>query len=279
MSSLTDQDIIELRAVLATQHRLVTSLGADLNLVEQILTGTSEQRKQIAELEQWLASIEADVDWLEAADLATFNPDAILRLYQERSTKVKRTRSRLGADNWATYVRRCQAYLLVNGVDPLAPYESLLTPADIQQLREESYDAQFHWDAWDYTLVGVSGVLAALTDVLLVGTPQTSPLTAWLKSYNSATADDWFGRWARSLEASCNVPYDAQAAFDGTRIPGMSGRSHRMQSLGHDPVLGFVFGVLDILRGTVTGFSYDHLQGRHTFVSLPSAGLGPIPFK
>jgi hypothetical protein len=274
MSSLTDQDIVELRAVLATQHRLVTSLGADLPLVAQTLTGTSDQRKPIAELEQLLASIEADQDWLEADDLATFDPDAILRLCREHSTKVKYMRSRLGADNWATYVRSCQAYLLANGVDPLTPYESLLTPTDLQQLRDESYDAQLRWDAWDYTLVGVSGVLAALTDVLLVGTPQTSPLTAWLKSYNSATADDWFGRWARSLEASCNVPYDAQAAFDGTRIPGMSGRSHRMQSLGHDPVLGFVFGVLDILRGTVTGFSYDHLQGRHTFVALPSAGMG-----
>jgi hypothetical protein len=225
MSSLTDQDIVALRAVLATQHRLVQALGADLPLVAQTLTGTSDQRKPIAELEQLLASIEADADWLEADDLATFNPDAILRLYGERSTKVKHTRSRLGADNWASYVRRCQAYLLANGVDPLTPYEALLTPTDLQQLRDESYDAQLRWDAWDYTLVGVSGVLAALTDVLLVGTPQTSPLTAWLKSYNSATADDWFGRWARSLEASCNVPYDAQAAFDGTRIPGMSGRS------------------------------------------------------
>ncbi|MBX0329699.1 hypothetical protein K2Z83_18675 [Oscillochloris sp. ZM17-4] len=164
--------------------------------------------------------------------------------------------------------------MLANGVDPLTPYEALLTPTDLRRLADESYDAQLRWDAWDYTLVGLSGVLAALTDVLLVGTPQTSPLTTWIKTYSSATANDWFGRWARALETSCQVPYDAQAAFDGTRIPGMSGRAHRFQSLGHDPVLGFVFGVLDILRGTVSGFSYAHLQGAHRWIMLPSAGAG-----
>lgn len=63
------------------------------------------------------------------------------------------------------------------------------------------------------------------------------------------------------------------------QIPGMTGKSHRVQSLGHDPVLGFVFGVLDILRGTVTGFSYDHLTGAHGIIEgevyspLPAAGM------
>jgi hypothetical protein len=50
------------------------------------------------------------------------------------------------------------------------------------------------------------------------------------------------------------------------RIAGMFPKSHRFQSLGHDPVLGFVFGVLDIMRGTITGFSYDNLTQTHTWV-------------
>ena len=52
----------------------------------------------------------------------------------------------------------------------------------------------------------------------------------------------------------------------GIQIPGMTGRSHRFQSLGHDPALGFIFGVLDIMRGTITGFSYDSLLGDHTYL-------------
>lgn len=274
MSALTELDIAELRAALTAQDRLVRQIAIELDTAERTLASASEVRQQLAELEDLMAELEAEAHLLTEEDLADFDPAAIPRLFETRRGAVRRERARLGTDDWPAYVRSCQAYLLAHGADPLAPYEALLTPADLQQLREESYDAQLQWDAWDYALVGVSGTLAALTDVLLVGTPQTSPLTTWLKSYNSNTADDWFGRWARALEASCQVPYDAQAAFDGTRIPGMAGRSHRIQSLGHDPVLGFVFGVFDILRGTVTGFSYEHLKGRHTFVSLPSAGLG-----
>jgi hypothetical protein len=75
---------------------------------------------------------------------------------------------------------------------------------------------------------------------------------------------------------TCLVPYDAMAWADGTRIPSMHGRSHRFQSLGHDPVLGFIFGVMDILRGTITGFSYDHLRGRHTRLHTPVAGAEPV---
>ncbi|MEI8165282.1 MAG: hypothetical protein WCG26_02850 [Chloroflexales bacterium] len=274
MTRLTDQDIVALRAVLATQDRLVRGLCADLSAAEHALAGVAGQRGALAELERLMAELEVNANLLEADDMAAFDADAIPRLYEARRAAVSRARTRLGTDDWPTYVRTCQASLLANGIDPLTPYEALLTPDDLRQLRDESYDAQLCWDAWDYTLVGVSGMLAALTDVLLVRTPQTSPLTTWIKTYHRATADNWFGRWARALEESCRVPYDAQATFDGTRIPGMSGRSHRVQSLGHDPVLGFVFGVLDILRGTVTGFSYNHLQGQHTWIMQPSPGLG-----
>jgi hypothetical protein len=274
VSGLTDLDIVELRAALTAQDRLIRQIVAELHTAERALAGASEVRLQLSDLEALMAELEAEAHLLTEEDLADFNPAAIPQLFEVRDAAVRRERARLGTDDWPTYVRTCQSYLLANGLDPFAPYEALLTPANLQQLREESYDAQLQWDPWDYTLVGVSGVLAALTDVLLVGTPQTSPLTTWLKSYNSATSNDWFGHWTRALEASCKVPYDVQATFDRTRIPGMAGPSHRFQSLGHDPVLGFVFGVLDILRGTVTGFSYEHLKSRHTFVLLPSAGVG-----
>jgi hypothetical protein len=70
----------------------------------------------------------------------------------------------------------------------------------------------------------------------------------------------------------CVVPYDVQT------MDGMFPRSHRFKSLGHDPVLGFVFGVLDILRGTVTGFSYDLLTRSHRF-ACPEvrSNIDPIP--
>lgn len=35
-------------------------------------------------------------------------------------------------------------------------------------------------------------------------------------------------------------------------MEGLSAYYHRLLELGHDPVLGFVFGVADILNGTMT---------------------------
>jgi hypothetical protein len=142
----------------------------------------------------------------------------------------------------------------------------------LAQLRAESYEAQYRWDRWDYLFVGPSGILASLTDYFLVRIPKTfhtgvyagqegSPLTAWLKQYDTrvqAGRNDWFAAWARALEERCRVPYDAMsfAGPDGVhKIAGMFPKSHRLQSLGHDPVLGFIFGVLDIMRSTITGFS------------------------
>lgn len=274
MSAHPDQAVAELQAALAAQDRLVRRLAADLDRAEVTLAGAGALRPQIAELEQLLAAVEADAALLTAADLADFDPAAIPALFAVRQAAVAQGRAQTGAAAWPTYVRGCQAALLADGLDPLAPYEALLTPADLRRLRAEAYDAQLRWDAWDYTLVGVSGVLAALTEVLLVGTPQTSPLTIWLKRYHSGAADDWFGRWAQALAETCRVPYDAQAVAGGGRIPGMAGRSHRLQSLGHDPVLGWVVGVLDILRGTVSGFAYEHLQGQHHWVVAPAGTVG-----
>jgi hypothetical protein len=150
----------------------------------------------------------------------------------------------------------------------------------LKTLQAESYDAQYKWDKWDYIFVGASGILASLTDYLLVKIPTTlttgeyagqagSPITEWLKSYDTTKSDDWFAQWAKNLSEICKVPYDSMsyAGADGVeRIAGMFPKSHRFQSLGHDPVLGFVFGVLDIMRGTITGFSYDNLTHTHTWM-------------
>ena len=49
------------------------------------------------------------------------------------------------------------------------------------------------------------------------------------------------------------VPFDAQDnRHTGTYVEGLSAYYHRMLSLGHDPILGFVFGVYDIMHGTMT---------------------------
>lgn len=273
---LSDCDLGNIRVVLEAQRDLVRRLDARTAALETAFTDNALHASALVALQQLMAQIETQADLLDPADLAAFDGDAITRLYAARQTAVTQHLDRIDGRHWGRLVRSSEQYVLLHGLDPFVPYDALLTDDDRQRLRDESFDAQLRWDRWDYLFVGASGVLAALTDVLLVKTPATSPLTTWIKQYDTTKADDWFARWARSLEKTCKVPYDAMADQDGTRIPGMHGRSHRFQSLSHDPVLGFIFGVLDIMRGTITGFSYDHLRGRHAWVQTPVANVEPI---
>ncbi|MGA0200081.1 MAG: hypothetical protein ACO3NK_13380, partial [Prochlorotrichaceae cyanobacterium] len=282
---LSDKDILELSIALQAQHRILqklalatSELDASLAKSAQKLSSVSETTRHLRGLEALMNELEADQDWIEAEDFGDFNSHQILNLYENRQQSVFQELTQIRFTDWDSFVRKCQTYTLRQGGDPLDPYEAFLTEADLKILQAESYDTQYQWDKWDYIFVGASGVLAALTDYLLVRIPITlstgeyagqlgSPITQWLKSYNTTHSNDWFAEWAEYLSETCKVPYDRMSyiGIDGIeKIAGMSGKTHRFQSFGHDPVLGFVFGVLDIMRGTITGFSYDNLTHIHT---------------
>lgn len=279
---ISDELTVQLRAVFQTQHHVLGRLTQEVEGIGHALDGVDEQSRQIAELEKMMEGIESQSELLRADDLADFDAEDIRRIYSDRRGSVSNELVKIQYRDWPSFVRQCEIYALTHELDPLLPYDAFLTEADLQRLDDESYEAQYRWDRWDYLFVGAAGVLAALTDFLLVKIPKTmkmgqykgqqgSPLTEWLKEYNTSGKvgaedfrDDWFARWARKLEKECKVPYDTYKVKIGettAKIPGMGSKTHRFQSLGHDPVLGFVFGVLDILRGTITGFTYERLGG------------------
>lgn len=284
---LSDKLIVDLGIALQAQNRLlqeielaVSEIDASLTKSAQELSSVDETTHQLRELEALMDELEADQEWIEEEDFGDFDPDQILSLYENRQQSVFRELTKIGFKDWDGFVRQCQTYVLSQGGDPLAPYEAFLTEADLKTLQAESYDAQYKWDKWDYIFVGAAGILASLTDYLLVKIPTTlttgeyagqvgSPLTSWLKSYDTTKSNDWFAQWAENLSEICKVPYDSMSyagAGGAERIVGMFPKSHRLQALGHDPVLGFIFGVLDIMRGTISGFSYDSLTHTHTWM-------------
>lgn len=285
---LSEQFIAELGIVLQAQNHILRQLKSatseidfKLTEVEQKLSNVDVMTDQLRELASLMDELEASQEWIESEDFADFDPDQILRLYESRQRSVVRELTQIGFRDWNSFVRQCQAHTLLQGIDPLAPYEAFLTEADLKTLQAESYHAQYQWDKWDYMFVGASGILASLTDYLLVKIPTTltigeysgqegSPITEWLKRYDTNKSNDWFAQWTEYLSKTCKVPYDSMryTSLDGTEhyIDGMFPKLHRLQSLGHDPVLGFVFGVLDIMRGTITGFSYNHLTHNHTWI-------------
>jgi hypothetical protein len=70
-------------------------------------------------------------------------------------------------------------------------------------------------------------------------------MTGWIRE-NSGPVHE---HYLKDLEKSAKVPYDLSA---GKAVDGLSPKVHRLMSLGHDPVLAFVLGVMDVMSGTGT---------------------------
>ena len=121
------------------------------------------------------------------------------------------------------------------------------------------YNQLHHLDKYDIAISAAAGLLGAAVDILLVGIPQKTPeglKGGLLSNY----VRDWFDKKfpEDEMEKLANskvskVPYDAQDNRNtNTYVEGLSAYYHRLLSLGHDPLLGLIFGVVDILTGRMT---------------------------
>jgi len=130
--------------------------------------------------------------------------------------------------------------------------------AAIQQMNRE-FNMLHHLDKYDVAISVAAGLLAAAVDILLVGIPQKTPdgLSAGkLSDFIRAEFDKKFPEEEMTKLANSKVskvPYDAQDnRHTSINVEGLSAYYHRLLSLGHDPLLGFMFGVADILTGRMT---------------------------
>ncbi len=174
--------------------------------------------------------------------------------------------------HWDAYLHNVERYIAHNGIHvPRDPLQDVLYPRLAKESRQR-FDEAFRsapWDRWDYGVVGLSVLVGAITDYVLVATPggsfkgqpqRGSPVTAWLKEQSRKLAPNAhrsgielspFQKWVTELttraEDWAKVPYDVVSPK-----VGLTPRVHRLSSLGHDPLLGLVFGVCDIIRGSCT---------------------------
>lgn len=145
-------------------------------------------------------------------------------------------------------------------VGELLSEEELASADERVRILNEEYNTLHRLDPVDVTIGVSAGILSSVVDILLVGIPErTSEGTRGRPLENYVR--DWFlerfppeemERLARGV--SSKVPYDApfNAGFTSEYVEGLWPTMHRLYSLGHDPLLGFVVGTLDILRGKMT---------------------------
>lgn len=54
-----------------------------------------------------------------------------------------------------------------------------------------------------------------------------------------------------------SVPYDAFQTGPHVRMTGLSGATHRYRTLGHDPLLGWIFGTANIMTSSLTKYDLE----------------------
>lgn len=180
---------------------------------------------------------------------------------------------------WDELVESAESRLRLRGVavESLA-VDQLLEPdvvARIERRFSGSFRVESNLDKYDVLAIAAAGLVAALVDTFLVRVPADitylgahhqagSPLTKWMRSLD-VPADNQLARWFKvSFDRVRDVPVD-----------GFHPRSHRLQTPGHDPLIGLVVGVIDIMRGGLTAI------GRDGSVSVLSGLSEPVynPFK
>lgn len=176
-------------------------------------------------------------------------------------------------------------------------FNSLLTQGEIDAVLQKhaSIGSELDWfstlDRYDLALSVAAGVIAGVVDVLLVGIPAHPAFVGipkseggWLSNLMKEKTGQIFpADKIRELEKAYPVPYDPSTNRNlHENIAGLYPKSHRFHSLGHDPLLGFIFGVRDILAGEFTAIGGDgHLivqqvaapfmQGEQIFVRILEA--------
>lgn len=222
----------------------VAEAAQDLDATRRTATGTDALEARLAALQRRITT-----DALET------KPEC-----QDRMPKVAPRRATISR-SWDQVVADAEARLTERGIDPsTVSVDDLLDEQEVRRLEQRfvgGFELQTHLDRYDIMAAVAAGLTAACADFLAVRIPkeivylgklhqQGSPLTSWIK-FLEVPADNWLAR-------------HFQTSFDkvngiGEMVDGFGGRTHRLQTFGHDPLVGLVVGTVDIMRGGLTAIS------------------------
>ncbi|MBB1341253.1 hypothetical protein H5158_06310 [Pseudoalteromonas sp. SR45-6] len=200
-------------------------------------------------------------------DASILSSEDIILKYKKRLPSSKEditstTKTELNTKSWEEIVEDAN----LDSPENLT-IENLLSDKEIELIsaKHEKIGADLSWfnsiDKYDASISVVAGLLSGLIDVFLVQVPAHAGFLGseaseggWL----SNKVKEKFGEILpedkiKELEKLYTVSYDpSTSAKLDIKVDGLGPRTHRYQSIGHDPILGFIFGIKDLLRGEFT---------------------------
>jgi hypothetical protein len=220
-----------------------------------------------------LASLKATLMLIEGAE-AIVESDEFIRRKQEASDNVTSHPNIEHTSIITVYAEAEARYTGRLGLSDILDIDDFGEAQKRIDRRVLDFNHRYGLDGWDYAISGGCGLFAAMLDLLCVRAP-LKPTQPWTEKTNGI-----FNRWVQEafnrllppetsgkLSESFKI-YSADCSTIGDLIgaPGkvINPTNHRLRALAHDPVLGFIFGVWDMMHGTCTVV----YQGKIT--SIPS---------
>ena len=279
-----DQDLEN--ALLAQRHQLDEAgarLGELQHLTDQVEGTESDIADSLSDLDRQMEGIAAKLG-IDRNGLATESVDFSSAPSPAEASAIDLRLPRLSPlesiewTDWEDYTARVGGYLEQHQLDlTVDPLSQLLTSTRIADL-EARYDRKFgnmSWNRWDYGVVALVSVLAILVDYFVVAIPKQSKVTGWLMEVSkeklhpqALKLNDAMAKWLNEsewLRTALDISSKqtgktlAQVAYDipsrtgvAKDIHGLNWKTHRLMTFGHDPILGFISGTLDIMRSKMT---------------------------
>lgn len=215
---------------------------------DELQVQAAQQRHRAETTQQRLDAIDAR--------LATHSPETPRRSRRQAGGQDdERVEQPVGAGDWTALLSRARRELAARGCDPsTVNLDALLDEEEARRIDRRmrgGFQVHTRLDCYDVLAAVVAGVAAALVDALIVKIPSSVPwdgsaLTAALRNH-AAEHDNWLANYAK-------ISYDGVRQH-ADQLKGFGPTTHRVQTFGHDPLLGLVYGTIDILRGTITATS------------------------
>lgn len=183
-------------------------------------------------------------------------------------------------NNWETIVSQVneETCNLVVLEDVFSQQEISENAEYMASLRKEFSDLN-KLDKWDFAVAGISGTIAALLDYFFVTKVNLRAGTVSAGTFKSGVESLWDEILPPdivvALEKKHKVPFDISTNTSkiSQEVLGLNPKTHRFQSLGHDPLLGFIFGVKDLMTGELTA-----IDGNGRLIIQSVSGAQPMNF-
>jgi hypothetical protein len=243
---MIDQDILDVVKYNQEQQK---NLNSVIKQQEKVLSTAIQDSKEL--LEENHKALDHSLKLLKKYGI-NIHPNSI-KTKIDKVLKTKDPNAPIQLKDWTNIVKDARD----NGYKNIT-IESILTPRELEEADEEYLNIKSEFgkktklDKLDITFLFLAIALQCARQYLLSNEKFR---------FNSASEADMFVKeplkkhlskeWQEILLGP--VPYDAVARLDNTGdSTGLSGNTHRYRTLGHDPILGWIFGPINILSDSLT---------------------------